>query len=120
MYNENCKGNLLIVMVTASPTTNNTKCRMKHVVLQPCNGACLINNIKKKIHIYCRRVSVFKRLRDERRNCSKSRSLSCKILRRGILTIRCFCSEFYISVGSSYRRKRERERVKKRETSGSE
>ena len=48
MYNENCKGNPLIVMVTASPTTNSTKCRMKHVVLLPCNGACLINNIKKK------------------------------------------------------------------------
>ena len=46
--------------------------------------------------VYCKRVSVFKRLRDERRNCSKSRSLSCKIIRHGILIIRCFCSELYI------------------------
>jgi hypothetical protein len=46
--NENCKGNPLIVMVTASPTTKSNKCRMKHVVLLLCNGACLINNTKKK------------------------------------------------------------------------
>jgi len=75
------------------------------------------------ICIHCRRVSVFKRLRDERRNCSKSRSLSRKIIRRGILNIRCFCSKMYnctynrasFSVGSSYHRKRERERVKEGE-----
>ena len=48
MYKENCKGNPLIVMVTAFPTMDHTKCRTKHVVLQSCNGACLINHIKKK------------------------------------------------------------------------
>lgn len=75
------------------------------------------------ICIYCTGVSVFKRVREERRNCSKSRSLSRKIIRRGIFTIRCFCSELYnctynrasFSVGSSYHRKREKERVKERE-----
>jgi hypothetical protein len=45
--NENCKGNPLIVMVTASPTARSNKCRMKHVVLLLCNVACLVNNIKK-------------------------------------------------------------------------
>jgi hypothetical protein len=49
---KNCKGNPLIVMVTASPTTNHTKCRTKHVVLQTCNGACLINHIYIYIYIY--------------------------------------------------------------------
>jgi hypothetical protein len=44
--NENCKGNPLTVMVTASATAESNKCRMKHVVLL-CNGACLINNTKK-------------------------------------------------------------------------
>jgi len=76
------------------------------------------------ICVYYRRVSVFKRLRDERRNCSKSRSLSCKIIRCGILTNRCFCSELYIvrttepafpSARHITERGRERERVKERE-----
>jgi hypothetical protein len=50
--NENCKGNPLIVMVTASPTVESNKCTMKHVVLLLCNGACLINNIKKGHSMY--------------------------------------------------------------------
>jgi len=49
--------------------------------------------------------------------------LSLKIIRRGILTMRCFCSELYsctykrasFSVGSSYHRKRERESEWRRE-----
>jgi hypothetical protein len=46
--NENCKGDPLTVMVTASPTAESNKCGMKRVVLLLCNVACLINNIKKK------------------------------------------------------------------------
>jgi hypothetical protein len=50
--NENCKGNPLTVMVTASPTAGSDKCRMERVVLLLCNGACLINNTKKNIHTH--------------------------------------------------------------------
>jgi hypothetical protein len=52
-------------------------------------------NTSTYICTYCRRVSVFRRLRDESQNCSKSRSLSRKFIRRRILTIICFCSELY-------------------------
>jgi hypothetical protein len=46
-------------------------------------------------YMYYGLVSVFKQLRDERQNYSKSRGLSSQVILRLILTIRFLCPELY-------------------------